>query len=69
MALGAFWPEDDDSTEAQLRCLNAPYGARCFLTSVGRLNTPASDPCLNAPYGARCLTKYVMKGYVQATVS
>ena len=32
MALGAFWPEDDDSTEAQLRCLNAPYGARRFLT-------------------------------------
>ena len=34
--------------------LNAPYGARCFLT-VGRDRARAYVvPGLNAPYGARC---------------
>ena len=35
-------------------CLNAPYGARCFLTS--RIIGPELEIyCgLNAPYGARC---------------
>ena len=38
--------------------LNAPYGARCFLTSVTVNDTPQVRVRLNAPYGARCfLTK------------
>ena len=33
--------------------LNAPFGARCFLTySTGARQTPRSS-CLNAPFGAR----------------
>ena len=36
--------------------LNAPYGARCFLTTLLPLaqETLARDGSLNAPYGARC---------------
>ena len=36
--------------------LNAPYGARCFLTGHGmkELKVAGSIPGLNAPYGARC---------------
>ena len=36
------------------KSLNAPYGARCFLTDPA--NDTTMDPwvCLNAPYGARC---------------
>ena len=33
--------------------LNAPYGARCFLTECGRFCVLIGW-CLNAPYGARC---------------
>ena len=33
--------------------LNAPYGARCFLTQC-RLLRSLMKRCLNAPYGARC---------------
>ena len=36
------------------RCLNAPYGARCFLTGLGGQCDNPSYPRLNAPYGARC---------------
>ena len=35
------------------KCLNAPYGARCFLT---KSPTASPHPCstgLNAPFGAR----------------
>ena len=34
--------------------LNAPYGARCFLTPESRSNDSQERPRLNAPYGARC---------------
>ena len=34
--------------------LNAPYGARCFLTSYHRPRLDADAGGLNAPYGARC---------------
>ena len=33
--------------------LNAPYGARCFLTEMGILDN-IDNAGLNAPYGARC---------------
>ena len=34
--------------------LNAPFGARCFLTAQAQ-RTPRSDLAgLNAPFGARC---------------
>ena len=37
--------------------LNAPYGARCFLTRRNPFDY-LTIQCLNAPYGARCfLTK------------
>ena len=34
-------------------CLNAPYGARCFLTNYAQVRISV-DGSLNAPYGARC---------------
>ena len=36
-------------------CLNVPYGARCFLTSIrgSRVRTPV-EARINTPYGARC---------------
>ena len=34
--------------------LNAPYGARCFLTKVVQIGWHKWDKGLNAPYGARC---------------
>ena len=38
--------------------LNAPYGARCFLTERIPAVTASVTAGLNAPYGARCfLTK------------
>ena len=40
--------------------LNAPYGARCFLTTSGLPTTEITWESLNAPYGARCfLTRMV----------
>ena len=40
--------------------LNAPYGARCFLTGVVGIPQNIVKKRLNAPYGARCfLTKYI----------
>ena len=35
-------------------CLNAPFGARCFLTTEEALNEPGKPTRLNAPFGARC---------------
>ena len=40
-------------TACRNSCLNAPYGARCFLTWEHAL-WPAACWRLNAPYGARC---------------
>ena len=35
--------------------LNAPFGARCFLTGARRFfKIGDPDVCLNAPFGARC---------------
>ena len=34
--------------------LNAPYGARCFLTRHDDLGRARHPRGLNAPYGARC---------------
>ena len=36
-----------------MECLNAPFGARCFLTRTCNLGSPQTL-CLNAPFGARC---------------
>ena len=47
---------------ARDRCLNAPYGARCFLTTADQHWVGRTYDCLNAPYGARCfLTNYKAK--------
>ena len=35
------------------RCLNAPFGARCFLTAPAGVYRLVVDG-LNAPFGARC---------------
>ena len=54
-----------NSVWAQARSLNAPYGARCFLTDT-RSDLTAIVQSLNAPYGARCfLTALVMRWPVQ----
>ena len=38
-----------------MRGLNAPFGARCFLTDRGGDGIERRhDSCLNAPFGARC---------------
>ena len=60
MALGAFWPSVLMPREiADGMGLNAPYGARCFLTLIYLYNTN-EEVGLNAPYGARCfLTHYI----------
>ena len=43
---------------AASKSLNAPYGARCFLTTENAPTNNAEGTRLNAPYGARCfLTK------------
>ena len=34
--------------------LNAPFGARCFLTLLGRFDDLIAFMRLNAPFGARC---------------
>ena len=44
--------------------LNAPYGARCFLTRPMSSGGTMTKPSLNAPYGARCfLTTYRQADY------
>ena len=35
--------------------LNAPFGARCFLTLLTRSWLRWVSPSLNAPFGARCV--------------
>ena len=41
--------------------LNAPFGARCFLTEDLEFGDELPEPSLNAPFGARCfLTKLVI---------
>ena len=41
--------------------LNAPFGARCFLTTKMRSQNRQSPTSLNAPFGARCfLTRSVL---------
>ena len=35
-------------------CLNAPFGARCFLTTKNEHRIIDLIDCLNAPFGARC---------------
>ena len=43
--------------------LNAPFGARCFLTRVVVLVVDNGKLCLNAPFGARCfLTRQQLPG-------
>ena len=37
-----------------IKSLNAPYGARCFLTQARTATAWPSTTSLNAPYGARC---------------
>ena len=34
--------------------LNAPFGARCFMTSLRGDSLVSAFGCLNAPFGARC---------------
>ena len=34
--------------------LNAPFGARCFLTELSLTSPTIYGICLNAPFGARC---------------
>ena len=46
--------------------LNAPYGARCFLTATSKASLTPDSRDLNAPYGARCfLTQERNEGYRQ----
>ena len=45
--VGLFWLARESG-------LNAPFGARCFLTCFGRFQRSPLKPSLNAPYGARC---------------
>ena len=47
--------------------LNAPYGARCFLTLNWGPLAQLGLPRLNAPYGARCFLTEVLDGYVLLT--
>ena len=54
MALGDFDPAKLQTAWSRRHCrLNAPYGARCFLTRDW-LYQALRDVGLNAPYGARC---------------
>ena len=41
-----------------LSCLNAPFGARCFLTCADSPTTRQSAS-LNAPFGARCFLTWI----------
>ena len=42
------------SMNAYSPCLNAPFGARCFLTDLAQTVTLIGFDGLNAPFGARC---------------
>ena len=52
--LGAFCPPIRRSPTPAMVGLNAPYGARCFLTENQKLKEARKAEGLNAPYGARC---------------
>ena len=55
MALGAFWPSSSvKRLTSALSGLNAPYGARCFLTDYTGIDDLPLVDRLNAPYRARC---------------
>ena len=41
--------------------LNAPYGARCFLTAPDQTIPRSRRTSLNAPYGARCFLTTVVR--------
>ena len=43
-------------------CLNAPFGARCFLTPYEELLAQWNKAGLNAPFGARCFLTVKMWG-------
>ena len=51
-----------------LQGLNAPYGARCFLTEkfAGFIHRVTG---LNAPYGARCFLTLTVEDRVSRTVA
>ena len=49
--------DDAYKTDGQtlVSCINAPFGARCFLTAAQDLSQAHKDLTrLNAPFGARC---------------
>ena len=55
LALGAFWSATLFRVNWSARGLNAPFGARCFLTRIivtGEAHYERQG--LNAPFGARC---------------
>ena len=52
MVLGVFSLLDSNPARSLGPRLNAPYGARCFLTR-STPTLPVFQCCLNAPYGAR----------------
>ena len=55
MALRAFWRFQGHDLRSQLgECLNAPYGAPCFLALRCTGTDQELTPGLNAPYGAPC---------------
>ena len=51
-----------------MRCLNAPYGARCFLTDGNLYITALYSPSLNAPYGAWGFLTASTQAYADKTV-
>ena len=55
MALGAFRPHVGDVTHFLLERLNAPCGARCFLTRRCGSWIRSRKKSLNTPYGAWCI--------------
>ena len=64
LALGAFSPRWILLWASILVGLNAPFGARCFLTFRRVTETHSSRSGLNAPFGARCfLTREVIRSY------
>ena len=60
LALGAFWLQFRFSARPlPTTCLNAPFGARCFVTLGNGVVPQQAALGLNAPYGARCfLARY-----------
>ena len=52
MVLGAFWHPTWIVCVFSSPSLNAPFGARCFLTFNSRFRLLRRPLCLNAPFGA-----------------